>query len=176
MKEVDDMKKKIYWLFPFLIIGLLLTGCNRNKVYGTVVISSEKYSQVQTDKKYLNQLLGALEKFDSEKPKTADKIYTSVDELNKQASKGMSKQDKQQLKGVLISNDKSIKRQVKKAYEKYYGFDDDLSGTIGIEFHKAVNLMAKPITKQKANREKVYNQLIKDTKAQQKLNNVGANQ
>jgi len=176
MKEVDDMKKKIYWLLPFLIIGLLLTGCNRNKVYGTVVVSSAKYTQVQTDKKYLNHLLQALEKFDSEKPKTANKIYSAIDELNKNASKNMSKQDKGQLKAVLISNKKSIKHIVKNAYENHYGFDDDLSGTISTEFHKSVKLMVKPITKQASNRQKIYDQLIKDTNAQKKLNNVGTNQ
>jgi len=175
-KEVDEMKKKIYWLIPFLILGLFLTGCSRNKVYGTVVISSEKYNQVQTDKKYVNQLLKSLEKFDSEKPGTAQNIYSAVNKLNKEASKNMTKQDKKKLRELLITNDKSIKNIIKNAYQNHYGFDDDLSGSISTEFYKVIHLIINPITKQSANRKKVYNQFIKDTKAQQKLNNVGTTQ
>ncbi|WP_412988189.1 hypothetical protein ACLJJ6_05560 [Pediococcus siamensis] len=170
------MKKKIYWLIPFLILGLFLTGCNRNKVYGTVVISSEKYNQVQTDKQAINRLLNALEKFDSEKPKTAPKIYSAINNLNTQASKKMSKADRRELKNLLIDNDRSIKKIIKNAYENHYGFDDNLSGSISTEFYKVVHLIVKPITKQAANRKKVYQQIIKDTKAQQKLNNVGTTQ
>lgn len=170
------MKKKIYWLIPFLILGLFLTGCSRNKVYGTVVISSEKYNQVQTDKKYVNQLLKSLEKFDSEKPGTAQNIYSAVNKLNKEASKNMTKQDKKKLRELLITNDKSIKNIIKNAYQNHYGFDDDLSGSISTEFYEVIHLIINPITKQSANRKKVYNQFIKDTKAQQKLNNVGTTQ
>ncbi|MBU7555971.1 hypothetical protein NVV76_01570 [Pediococcus ethanolidurans] len=170
------MKKKVYWLIPFLILGLFLTGCSRNKVYGTVVVSSNNYNQIQTNKKYVNQLLKALEKFDSEKPKTAENIYSAVDKLDKEASKNMNSQNKKALRDVLIDNNKSIKNIIKNAYQNHYGFDDDLSGSISTEFYKAIHLTVKPITKQTANRKKIYNEFIKETKAQQKLNNVGNTQ
>ncbi|KRN67708.1 hypothetical protein IV80_GL000251 [Pediococcus cellicola] len=176
MKEVDEMKKKIYWLIPFLIFGLFLTGCSRNKVYGTVVISSDKYDQVQNDKKSINRLLKALERFDSEKPKTASRIYSAIDQLNEQGRKKMNKTDRKQLQGLLIDNKNSIKHIIMNAYQHHYGFDDDLSGSVSTPFFKVVRLLVNPITKQEANRKKVYNQLIKDTNAQQKLNNVGTTQ
>jgi rubrerythrin len=170
------MKKLISVLLSLMVVTLFMSACTHNKVYGTVVVSPEKYKQISSDKKLIKKTISGLEKFNSENPETEKSVIRSLNALITKGQKKMNSADRAEFKALLGNNKNGVKGIVKKAYKHQRGFDDDLSSRIRSNMLKSIKLMTHGITKNENERKKIYKQVLKDTKSDKNLYKIGGNE
>lgn len=175
-EKVSQMKKIVSIVLSMMVVGIFLSACVHNKVYGTVVVSPEKYEQITSDKKLIKKTIKELQKFNSENPETEKAVIRSLNDLTKKGKQNMSDADAKQYSKLLGEEASGVKGIVKNAYVHQRGFDDDLSGRIRSNMLKAIKLMTHSITKNQKDRDKIYKQMLQDTKADQNLYQIGGNE
>ncbi|TLQ04646.1 hypothetical protein FEZ51_04565 [Pediococcus stilesii] len=170
------MKKIVSIVLSMMLLVVVLSACVHNKVYGTVVVSPEKYEQISSDKVLIKDTIKELKKFNSENPETEKAVIKSVNKMIDKGSKNMLSKDSKQFKQLLGNDASGVKGIVKNAYEHQRGFDDDLSGRIRDNMLSAIRLMTRSITKNENDQTKIYKQILKDTEADQNLYQIGGNE
>ena len=134
------MKKFFAILLSLIMVTVVLGACTHNKVYGTVVVTPEKYKQISADKTMIEDSIKGLEKFNSENPESEQKVIKTLNTLIKKGQRHLNKQDRAQFKQLLGDTPTGVKGIVKNAYDHQRGFDDDLSERIRNNMLKAIKL------------------------------------
>lgn len=170
------MKKFFAILLSLIMVTVVLGACTHNKVYGTVVVTPEKYKQISADKAMIEDSIKGLKKFNSENPESEQKVIRTLNTLIEKGQRHLNKQDRAQFKRLLGSDPTGVKGIVKNAYDHQRGFDDDLSGRIRSNMLKAIKLLPHGVTKHPDEQDKIYKQMLKDTQADRKLYQIGGNE
>jgi hypothetical protein len=170
------MKKIFSILLSLTLLTMILSACGHNRVYGTVVVTPEKYQQIKSDKALIEKSINGLKKFNSENPETEKAVIKSLNAVIKKGQAHMTNADQKQFKELLGEKRNGVKGMVKNAYDHQRGFDDDLSGRIRSNMLDAIKLMTHGITKNKTEQAKVYKQILKDTKADDELYQIADNE
>ena len=166
------MKKFFAILLSLIMVTVVLGACTHNKVYGTVVVTPEKYKQISADKTMIEDSIKGLEKFNSENPESEQKVIKTLNTLIKKGQRHLNKQDRAQFKQLLGDTPTGVKGIVKNAYDHQRGFDDDLSERIRNNMLKAIKLLPHGVTKHQDEQK----QILKDTQADRKLYRIGGNE
>ena len=107
------MKKFFAILLSLIMVTVVLGACTHNKVYGTVVVTPEKYKQISADKTMIEDSIKGLEKFNSENPESEQKVIKTLNTLIKKGQRHLNKQDRAEEKAekalaMSIENQSSI--------------------------------------------------------------------
>ena len=154
------MKKFFAILLSLIMVTVVLGACTHNKVYGTVVVTPEKYKQISADKTMIEDSIKGLEKFNSENPESEQKVIKTLNTLIKKGQRHLNKQDRAQFKQLLGDTPTGV----------------DLSERIRNNMLKAIKLLPHGVTKHQDEQNKIYKQMLKDTQADRKLYRIGGNE
>lgn len=156
------------------VFGLLITlaACGQ-KSYGGVQVSEKKAERIQTENTDIKTLVTALQKFRYDDGKSATKVYTAADKLNKELRPGLSEAQKSQLGFALGDGTTGVKGIVKSAVDKEYNFDDEVASQFHANFRIVFDMASFSVGNSAQQRSKIETQMRKDTNADTELYKIG---